>query len=306
MSTPGFRLDRAAERRKDLDYLEAQLGEHGTLLVPVWREQHFLAAEGLYLPALGETRELLELGGELVWLGEVQSRACFALDVSALDAPLAAAALGTSRCEVELVDLRFALGRLDADQAALAFYARALLGWHARTQHCGVCGARTQPRDGGHVRVCERPGCKSEHFPRTDPCVLALVTHGERCLLGRQRGWPRGMYSALAGFVEPGETLEQAVVREVREEAGVQVDPSSLCYAGSDPWPFPASLMIGFRARALGDALAFGDELEDARWVSRAELAAPHGDFYAPPPHTLSGRLIAAFCAETAALRVAR
>lgn len=306
MSPPGPRFDRAAERRKDIDYLETRLAAASTLVVPVWRGQHFFAPDGLFLPTLGEAPELVFAGDELVWLGELESRACFALDVSRIETPLRAAAFGAATRTLELVDLRFALGRLDPLHAALAFYARALLGWNARTLFCGVCGERTQPREGGHLRVCERASCKSEHFPRTDPCVLVLVTHEDRCLLGRQRGWPQGLYSALAGFVEPGETLEQAVLREVREEAGVQLDPDSLRYAGSDPWPFPASLMIGFRARALDSELAPGDELQDVRWLSAGDLAAPQDGLFPPPLHTLSGRLIAEFLAENDATVLAK
>ncbi len=289
-------FDRAAHLRKDLDFLEARLSDPSTLLLPVWREQHLIEAGALVLPEAQSAAELLDAGGELVWLGLLGERSCFVVDISRLTSPLAHPALQRA----ELVDLRGVVMRLTASDVELACCARALMIWHARAQFCGVCGHATRPRDGGHVRACTNAECKAEHFPRTDPCVLALVTHDDRVLLGRQPGWPRGMYSALAGFVEAGETLEQAVAREVAEEAGVEVDPASLRYAGSQSWPMPASLMIGFHARARHDALRSSDELEDARWVSRAELAERRDDFWVPPPATLAGQLIAAFLAGTA------
>jgi NAD+ diphosphatase len=181
----------------------------------------------------------------------------------------------------------------------LAFYARAMLSWHERHQFCASCGHATRARQGGHLRVCSQSTCAAQHFPRTDPCVLVLVRDGERCLLGRSRGWPAGMYSALAGFVEPGETLEQGAAREVLEEAGIEIE--NLQYFGSEPWPFPASLMIGFVADARGSEIRVDStELEAARWVSRAELnRGPGTEFFVPRPEvSLSGRLIAAFAAR--------
>jgi NAD+ diphosphatase len=147
--------------------------------------------------------------------------------------------------------------------------------------------------------VCSDSTCGAEHFPRTDPCVLMLVCDGERCLLGRSRGWPNGMHSALAGFVEPGETLEQAVAREVMEEVGVEL--GAVRYVSSQPWPFPASLMIGFVAEARTTDIRIDEhELEAARWVTREQLRDPraHG-FFVPPPAALAGQLIAAFTAGT-------
>jgi NAD+ diphosphatase len=303
------RLARAAHLRSDLDFLDARLSDPRSVLVPVWREQHFLRRGALLAPTLREAPELLERAGELVFLGTGDDDAAyFAVDVSAIAAPLALPVFAHDAHDardahaVELADVRLAMASLDAAQAELAFYARAVLGWHARSRYCGVCGEATKPRAGGHLRVCTRAGCDTEHFPRTDPCVLVLVTHGERCVLGRQAQWPPGMFSALAGFVEPGETLEDAVLREVAEETGLALDPSSLRYAGSQPWPFPASLMLGFRGcvAAGGSAeLRVADDLQAARWVSRAELQAPR-DFFTPPPGTLAGRLLAAFAAENA------
>jgi NAD+ diphosphatase len=168
------------------------------------------------------------------------------------------------------IGLREAAARLSRADGGLAAYAAALLNWHRRHRFCANCGRPTELSEGGLVRSC--PACGAEHHPRTDPVVIMLVTDGDRLLLGRQAAWPTGRYSALAGFVEPGESLEEAVAREVREEAGVTVGRPR--YVASQPWPFPASLMLGFSAPWQGGAPEIGDdELQDVRWFARAEIA---------------------------------
>jgi NAD+ diphosphatase len=290
-------FDRAAEKRDDLDYLEAQLSRPDTWLLPLWQGKVFTlegeaAHEGVPLLVRRDQGDtLLDQSGEVVWLGLYRDRPCFGLDISPLSTPEKHAALSGSAA----VELRALLPRLSSGYAELCMSARALVLWHERHRYCSVCGHPSNPRRGGHLRVCTNPDCRSEHFPRTDPCVLVLICDGERCLLGRSKGWPEGMYSALAGFVEPAETLEQAVAREVLEEVGVHV--GSMRYAGSQPWPFPASLMVGFVATARTLEIEVDThELEAARWVTRAELQAPrsHG-FFVPPPFAIAGRLIAAF-----------
>jgi NAD+ diphosphatase len=172
---------------------------------------------------------------------------------------------------VRPVGLREAFAVLSPAEAGLAAYAAALLNWHRRHPFCAVCGHPSEVAEAGLMRAC--PRCGAEHHPRTDPVVIMLVCDGDRVLLGRNRQWPPRRYSALAGFVEPGETLEDAVRREVAEEAGVRVRRPR--YVASQPWPFPASLMLGFEADwADGDPGPRDDELEDARWFSRAEVAA--------------------------------
>lgn len=190
------------------------------------------------------------------------------------------------------VDLRLAAQRLNAAEAGFAAYARALAHWHARHRYCGVCGAATRMELGGHRRRCTRSECNAEHFPRLDPAIIVLVEHEGRCLLGRQAGWPDRRYSVLAGFVEPGETLEDALRREVWEESGVVVTDCD--YHSSQPWPFPSSLMLGFTAHAAGGDLRYGDELEHAAWFSPDELehAVRSGQIRLPPPVSLSARLI--------------
>jgi NAD+ diphosphatase len=194
--------------------------------------------------------------------------------------------------------LREAATELPATQAALAAYAGSLLAWHRRHRFCANCGAATEPVDGGHERRC--PACGAHHFPRTDPAVIVrVVDDRDRLLLGRQASWPQGRFSVLAGFVEPGETLEEAVRREVLEESGVVV--GEVAYVASQPWPFPSSLMIGFNAVATaGEPRPGDDELTEVRWFERAEVeaaAAGEGDVLLSPPYSIARRLIDAWLA---------
>jgi len=168
------------------------------------------------------------------------------------------------------VDLRTAAAAWPTADATAFAQARAVLHWRARHRHCGVCGAVLTFERAGWLGRC--PGCGLEHYPRTDPAVIVAVSDGERLLLGRQAGWPERRYSTLAGFVEPGESLEQTVAREVLEESGVRV--RACRYLASQPWPFPSSLMLGFLADAEPDMPVFGDELEDARWFSFDDVDA--------------------------------
>ncbi len=193
---------------------------------------------------------------------------------------------------LSLLSLREAAASLPQADGGLAAYAAALLNWHRRHRFCANCGAPTEIREAGHVRGC--PSCGAEHHPRTDPVVIMLVLRGDEVLLGRQASWPPGRYSALAGFVEPGESLEEAVAREVLEESGVLVGPPR--YVSSQPWPFPASLMLGFVAPWAGGEPHIGDqELEDVRWFAREEVEAAlagRGPLRLPPPLAIARRLV--------------
>jgi NAD+ diphosphatase len=204
------------------------------------------------------------------------------------------------RDDVDLVGLRDLAARLPGDQLGLVAYAAALVNWRRTHRFCGRCGQPTTAGEGGHVRACPNG---HQHHPRTDPVVIMLITDGDRALLGRQPTWPAGRYSALAGFVEPGEALETAVAREVREEAGVEV--RDVRYVASQPWPFPVSLTLGFHATyAGGDARPRDAELEDVRWFDRDELAAAARDdiswidgpdserLHVPPPLAIARFLI--------------
>ena len=238
------------------------------------------------------TPALLEghTGPPPILLGAAGGAAHFALDISQSGDPLNEYGWQGA---AEFPDLRAAAGLLPPGEAAIAAQARHLTDWHARHRHCPGCGAATTPEQAGWSRRC--PECSALHFPRTDPVVIAVVTDGARCLLGRQSGWPRNLYSALAGFVEPGESVEEAVAREVREESGVRVH--RVRYLASQPWPFPASLMLGCHAEATSTALRVDSaELEDARWFPRSEirsaLHAPTPTLTLPPPVAIAHHLI--------------
>jgi len=198
----------------------------------------------------------------------------------------------------QLLDTRAAAQLLPHGQAAILAQSRSLLDWHARHGHCAVCGTATQPVKAGYARRC--PGCHAEHFPRTDPVVIMLALKGEYALVGRQSGFPPGMYSALAGFIEPGESLEEAVARELHEEAGIIT--TDVQYLASQPWPFPSSLMIACFAQAQGYKITLDlDELEEARWVTKAEVQAAldgTGDWLAPPPLAIAHTLFTAWLAS--------
>ena len=241
--------------------MAARLGHAQARVVPMWQ------LKALVIDA--ETPQPVFLGADelaaeslSVFLGEESGVPYFALELSHLDEAEAArrfAGRGVFH------DLRALGPRIDRRQGALLAYARAMMYWHQRHRFCGVCGAPTQSDQGGHVRHCTNAACKATHFPRTDPAVIMLVTLDDRCLLARQRQWPQGQHSTLAGFVEPGETLEQCVAREVMEEVSVRV--TNLRYFASQPWPFPHSMMIAFHADyAGGEIHVDGVEIAEARW----------------------------------------
>ncbi len=284
------RIDRASELRRDTDRLMTALDAPETVLVPVFAGQHLVRmqpAPRAVLPTARDASVLVDHAGEIVWLGRLAGRDCFALDLSGREPSEAPALAGSG----DLVDLRFAGGLLPAEETELLAYARGMLHWHARHRFCGSCGAPTNPREGGHVRECSL--CNAKHFPRTDPAIMALVVRGDRCVLARQPGFPSGVYAAVAGFVEPGESIEDAARREVKEELGLEVE--NLRYFRSQPWPFPSSLMLGFFGEATSDELSVDrTELEDARWFSRAELENPAGFSY-PPAYSLAHYMIREF-----------
>ena len=192
--------------------------------------------------------------------------------------------------DMRFEELRPLASELEEGEAGLLAYARALAYWQHRHRRCGVCGTATAPHRAGHVMRCMSTNCATDFFPRVDPAIIVLVCDGDRALLGRQASWPAGRYSTIAGFVEPGESLEDAVAREVLEETGVVVTEAH--YHSSQPWPFPSSLMLGFMASAAPDSIASSSaELEDARWFTRGQIAA--GEAVLPPPTSISHRLIA-------------
>jgi len=304
-----FPLDRASHLRRDAAALAEAAAASSTRVVPVWRNRNLITADGA--PAMvalaGEAaRRALAAGRERIFLGADAQGAWFATDVSDIAEADLGGFLNGASDGAAFRDLRSAGALLAGGEAALLACARGLAHWHGASRFCGACGAPTESRDGGHARRCVRPDCGRDHFPRTDPAVIMLLTRpaprrkpgAARCLLARQHHWPEGMYSALAGFVEPGEALEAAVAREAMEEAGVRL--AAISYRASQPWPFPASLMLGFRAAAADDAIRRdGKELADARWFTRAELKAlPEGDLRLSRPDSIARFLIEEWLAE--------
>jgi NAD+ diphosphatase len=283
-------LDRAGHRRKDAGWIGERLADPGTRFVPLWRSQN-LVASGEPRWVLLASEQVAAFESEPVLLGLAEERALFAVDLSAHEDPLRALTLDTA---AEFVDLRRVGPLLAREEGSVLAYARGILWWHQRHRFCGVCGTATASADAGHVRNCTNPDCRAPHFPRTDPAVIMLVHDGDRCLLGRQSIWPKGMHSTLAGFVEPGESLEEAVAREVMEETAIAVN--DVTYHSSQPWPFPSSIMLGFHARAASTAIRIDPaELEDARWFDRAQLLAHREDddaFRLPRRDSIARRLI--------------
>jgi NAD+ diphosphatase len=278
-------LDRAAHLRQDPSWFAAALADERSRAIPVWNSRN-LIAEGdtpraVYLELSRIPPERLN-GTDLILLGRFGDTSFFTYEIESVEAPQV---LPGTRFE----DLRLVASLLPIDEAGLLGYARAIISWRQRHRFCGTCGAKTVAAKSGHVLVCSDPSCRHEQFPRIDPAIIVLVSDGERALLGRQASWPIGRYSTIAGFVEPGESLEDAVAREVFEETGIEVD--RIEYHSSQPWPFPSSLMLGFTAHAVTSEVHLRDqELEDARWFSRADIASTGA--LLPPRQSISFRLI--------------
>lgn len=271
-------VDRSADRRSDDSWLVEAWADPRSRVLVVDRGQALVdAADRLVLLPPAEAPE-----GERFLLGEEGGQVYFALS-----AALPEAAEGS-----RTASLREVGALLDDRDAGLMVHAVALQRWHATHRHCPRCGASTEMRGAGHVRVCPDDG--SQHFPRVDPAVIMLVSdEDDRCLLARKPSWPERRCSVLAGFVEPGESLEQAVAREVNEEVGLYV--AGARYVASQPWPFPSSLMLGFMARASGADLELdGEEIVEAHWFTRTELshAAESESILLPPGASIARRLI--------------
>jgi NAD+ diphosphatase len=282
-------VDRVAHLRKDAAFVQAAARSEQARIVAVHDSRLLLrrGAEG-WSPVFLEARHAERLAlppEELVLLGRDDERVYFAAEFT--DPGPLQAVIDDGPLHFE--DLRVAGGVLPANEAGMLAYARAMLHWRSRHRFCGACGSATRGGSAGHVLKCSSAACGIDHFPRLDPAIIVLITDGERALLGRQAAWPAGRYSTIAGFVEPGESLEDAVVREVLEETGVHVTDCE--YHSSQPWPFPSSLMIGFTARAAADAVPRADEeLEDVRWFTREDIA--NGAVGVPPPLSVSFRLV--------------
>lgn len=298
MRAPNFyvsaEVERLSENRRDQNWIDERLQSPRSTLLPTWRSKSLMAAGDALTPAFVPlSSAALDHCNDPVFLGLRQGEAYFAADISHHESP-PFSEFGTYR------DLREVGPLLPREEAAVLAYARAMTTWQSRHRFCGRCGNPTESREAGHVLACSNKECGFLCFPRTDPAVIMLIHDGgDRCILGRQAVWRTGQHSVLAGFVEPGESLEDAVVREVFEEAGVRI--TDVEYHSSQPWPFPSSIMLGFYGRALDVKLDVDTfELESARWFSREEIRnCPNDDsFRLPRPDSISRRLIEDWIAD--------
>jgi NAD+ diphosphatase len=260
----GNPLDRVSERRRDAGWISSLLDEPSTRLIPLRDLKpaiHNSTHMALDWQPVGPWREAIAAGATLVLLGIAEGRAHFALDATGADLSPDPA--------IENIDVRTLAPLITGPEAAILAEARSVVDWHARHRFCAQCGTPSEVMAGGWTRHC--PACKAHHFPRVDPVVIMLAVRGERALLGRGRRRPGARFSCLAGFMEPGETLEDAVRREVREESGIRC--GRVRYLASQPWPFPSTLMMGFLAEALTEEITVDlEELVEARWFDRDEI----------------------------------
>jgi NAD+ diphosphatase len=297
----GNPLDRASDRRGDDEWLAKQLASSDSLGLAMWNGRPLVepSKDGdlqiAYLPAklVGE----LSGGAErLLFMGLWKGTAIFAVDLEDTSDPAESALEGLGKFE----DLRAVALRVPAPEAAILATAKSMFEWRRRHKHCAVCGQPSRAVDGGWKRKCA--SCEAEHFPRTDPVVIMLPYHGDRCMLGRQEVWPKGMFSALAGFLEPGESIEEACARELNEEAGLHA--VRVRYHSTQPWPYPSSLMIGLIAEVEDEEGAPDQtELSEVRWFTRDEardlLAGKLDGVAAPNRLAIAHQLIKAWVDES-------
>jgi NAD+ diphosphatase len=297
----GNPLDRASDRRSDPAWIARQLASADTLAFPLWNGQPFVeptkdgGVQIAYLPAK-MAQELAEGPERLLFMGLWKDAAVFAVDLDGVTDPADGPLQGMGKFE----DLRRVALRLPPTDAAIVATAKAMFEWRRRHKHCAFCGQPSEAVDGGWKRRC--PACETEHFPRTDPVVIMLPYHGDRCMLGRQEAWPKGMFSALAGFLEPGESIEEACARELAEEAGLRT--RKVRYHSTQPWPYPSSLMIGLLAEVEDDeGTPDQTELSEVRWITRDEarqlIAGQLDGMAAPSPMAIAHQLIKAWVEES-------
>lgn len=302
--------DRAAWLRGQPEELAARMAAGADCVLPIWRGKPLFS--GSSAGWVAPNHPVLETATETrVFLGLDDGQARFAADISAWepetgDTPPAGVFFDPTEqrhpalpADHRFAELRGVMAALSARDAELVATAKAILGWHRSHRFCSACGQPSKVAEAGWQRRC--PACATQHFPRTDPVVIMLITHGNRTLLGRSPGWPEGMYSCLAGFMEPGETLEAAVRREVAEETAVRV--GAVRYLASQPWPYPSSLMIGCHGEAVSEAITVDPtEIEDAVWLRREEvalaLAGAHPTVRRPRAGAIAGFLLANWVAD--------
>ena len=290
----GDPLNRASERRREPEWLADRLETDGTTVLAFWNGAPLVqeAADEVRLARLAPALAVELAGGDerLLFMGlDGAGEAVFALDLEGGADP----AEGVLQGRGQFRNLRDLAPVLPSTDCGMAASAKAVFEWRRRHRFCSACGQPTRVAEAGWKRLC--PACKVEHFPRTDPVVIMLPVRDDRCLLGRQASWPPGRFSALAGFMEPGESIEEACAREIHEESGLRT--TAVRYHSSQPWPFPSNLMIGLIAEVgPGEAQADQSELETVRWLARAEVAElllDGGDITLPPPMAIARQLIA-------------
>ncbi len=288
-------LNRYSLIRGDKDWLADKIQRDQSRIIPVYNStvlyDSLAPAEAVSL-TYNSFRNLPGLNESTIFLGISNETPCFSMDITSKEFAL----------ELEKTtgavfrDFRSLMPLLDRVENELLSLARFMSHWHSTHQYCGKCGSRTKSSKAGHVCICENGDCSQSYFPSMDPAVIVLVSYGDKCLLGRQKEWPAGMYSTLAGFVEPGETIEEAVAREVHEESGIHVE--NIRYQHSQPWLFPGSLMLGFTATATNEKIQLEtDELEDARWLTKNEIR--NGSIVLPPPVSIAHKLITEWLEES-------
>ncbi|MDY6790411.1 MAG: NAD(+) diphosphatase [Thermodesulfobacteriota bacterium] len=263
-------LDRVSLKRGDNNWINAQLNNESTRIIPVWNLKNLCRPDpdqGPIFLTPGDLQDCSHALESSILLGVSDKKAYFTIDI---DSAEYASTLGEQK-KGEFLDLRKIVPLLNYQDAALLTLARFMINWSSNNRFCGKCGNPTTSAEAGNVRICQNSECGQSHFPSMDPAIIVMVASDGRCLLGRQQPWPKDMYSTIAGFVEPGESIEDAVIREVEEETGVKVEEVE--YQSSQPWLFPSSLMLGFTARAMSNEIRVAkNELEDARWFSRQEI----------------------------------
>ncbi|MAL78887.1 MAG: NAD(+) diphosphatase [Sneathiella sp.] len=267
----GGNLDRASHVRNDPDWIEQKIKDPNSRFLPLHQLKALINLRGMaaidWRPE-ADVREFIENRAEMVFLGIDDGDTChFAIDVSAMENPRQPPNPEWGK----FIDVRSVAPQLSPGEAGALAQARSMIDWHNRHGFCAVCGASTRSQEAGYSRICQDPDCKASHFPRTDPVAIMMVTRGDKCLMGRGANFPPGFFSCLAGFIEPGETIEQAVAREVFEESGIRV--KNVRYHQSQPWPFPSSLMIGCFAEAMNEDIVIDrTELADADWFSKDDV----------------------------------
>ena len=285
------KLNKLTLNRTNKEWLDAQLKNGNSYIIPVSDSKILMSKDNnkvvyFNIKDFNTDNNFID---NLVFIGELKGNYYFAFDVNSHSIHLK-----TSLEEQgDFLELRRIAPLLDHDAASVLSIAKSMTYWHANHQFCGTCGHKTYSTDAGYKRICSNSDCRNEHFPRTDPAIIVLVSKDDKCLLARQAKWRKKQYATIAGFVEPGETLEQAVAREVFEETGVMVDEAF--YHSSQPWPFPGTIMLGFLANANTTQITLHDnELEDAKWLSRDEIkqGLSDGSLLLSPSFSVSFRLI--------------